>query len=152
MIKETLIAVQDAIKEIPELRYIAEDWGQLDSFEMKPVQFPCALIDFTGADYSSIGGNAQNADATLTLRVVQVQEQNSTNAPNANANFESYDLIEKVNKVLHGKHSLTRVSCRKIDRDDVLKEISLTYKFGFKDVSAIKEYKKLPNIGVGINP
>lgn len=150
MIKETLIAVQDALKKITELRYIAEDWGQLDNFEMSPVQFPCALIDFSGADYASIGGNAQTADATLSVRVAQIQVQNSTNAPNANINFESYDLITKINTKLHGSHALTRISCRKTDRDDVIKEIVLTYKFGFKDVATKKEYKKLSDVGIGI--
>lgn len=156
MIKETLIAVQDALKNVVGLRYIAEDWGQLDNYEMKPAQFPCALIDFTTADYTSIGGRAQTANATLIVRVAQIQIQNSVNAPNADANYESYDLITAVNKVLHGLSSehfnaLSRITSHKANRDDVIKEIVITYKFGFKDTSTIKEFTRIsasPNIEI----
>ena len=32
MIKDTLTAVKEALKTVPDLRYTAEDWGQLDFF------------------------------------------------------------------------------------------------------------------------
>ena len=44
--KTILNAVMQRLKEqVSELRYISEDWGQLDYYEtMPPVKFPCALV------------------------------------------------------------------------------------------------------------
>lgn len=151
MIEQILIAVQTELEKLKtsgELRYVAEDWGQIDDYNVSQGQLPCALVDFAEADYKSIGGGSQSADPVLiVVRIAQIQLQQSTNAPDANATFGSYGLVAGVNKVLHGLSSpdfnaLCRVSCRKANREDVIKEIVLIYKTGFTDTSTAKTYSK----------
>ena len=69
MIKDTLTAVKEALKTVPDLRYTTEDWGQLDFFNQPPVRFPCVLLDAEEVRYSDSGRGFQQGEASLTVRV-----------------------------------------------------------------------------------
>lgn len=64
--KAILIAVQETLLTIPELRYVDEDWGQLDDYSPNPpTQFPLALIDVGNLQYSDI---SRDRNATPQMR------------------------------------------------------------------------------------
>lgn len=54
--KALLEKIQQQVSEIAELKYIDENWGQLDYYSPNmPVQFPCALIDVQQVQYTNLG-------------------------------------------------------------------------------------------------
>lgn len=56
--------------QVPELKWIDQDFGQLEQFEYRPaVSFPCCLIDFPMANYSNLGNLSQLGDITVQLRL-----------------------------------------------------------------------------------
>jgi hypothetical protein len=55
---------------VPELRWIDQDFGQLERFRYRPeVSFPCALIDFVQATYSNQAELAQIGEVTINIRI-----------------------------------------------------------------------------------
>lgn len=55
---------------VPEVKWIDQDFGQLEQFDTRPpVNFPCVLIDFPMATYSGLSDLAQMADITVQLRI-----------------------------------------------------------------------------------
>lgn len=117
MIKDTLTAVKEALKTVPDLRYTAEDWGQLDFFNQPPVRFPCVLLDAEEVRYSDSGRGFQQGEASLTVRVADNRIFNgSFQAPASQAEFAMFDLLQAVYKALQGLSGpgfspLTRSRC-----------------------------------------
>lgn len=150
MIKTILSDVQDRLSSLEFLRYIGEDWGQLDMYsEMPPVKFPCALIDFDVASYESIGKAMQTCEAELSIRFANLPTNNtSSKAPNKNQPFEIFDKIEALNKILHhvdgeGYSRLVRKSMTRVRRDDNIKEFVINYSVSFTDASTEAIYTKI---------
>ena len=103
MIKDTLTAVKEALKTVPDLRYTAEDWGQLDFFNQPPVRFPCVLLDAEEVRYSDSGRGFQQGEASLTVRVADNRVFNgSFQAPASQAEFAMFDLLQAVYQALQG--------------------------------------------------
>ncbi len=141
MIKHILSSVQSALKErVPDLRYIAEDWGQLDFYREKPpVNFPCALIGFSSGEYSDSGQGQQLAKIEFTVSVTDMPLVR----PNPEQSFDSYELLQKVYRTLQGLGDdcfapVTRKRLMKISRDDGLREWIFTFQTAFLDNDAIK--------------
>ncbi|MBN8834584.1 MAG: hypothetical protein ABS68_00175 [Niastella sp. SCN 39-18] len=92
---------------VPEVRYINQDMGQLENYELRPaVSWPCLLIDVDDFKYSQVQGNTtQMAEGIVTLRLGLVQYTQSDNLvpdnirPNALA---YYEVEEKITQALHG--------------------------------------------------
>src|SRR5438045_2520697 len=61
----------DQIKTtLPEIKWIDQDFGQLEMFEYKPnVSFPCALVDFVQANYSNLSENGQIGELMIQIRL-----------------------------------------------------------------------------------
>ena len=62
--------------------------------------------------------------------------------------FEIFDLIAKVNKLLHGSGGehysrLCRVSLKKMLREDAIREFVMSYKFSYTDSTATSTYHKI---------
>ena len=151
--KEVFKDIQERLKTIPELRYVGEDWGQLN-FEQPPVEWPCVLIDLGNAEFSSEGMKAQQVHATLNITIADIRYHgvSSVLPPEQEAKaFEVFDLIEKVNRLLHGTGGehysrLCRVSLKKMLREDAVREFVMTYKFAYADATAVTQYRKLTDI------
>lgn len=139
------------LEAIPELRYVSEDWGQLN-FEQPPVNFPCALVDLGEIRYTQAGRNTQQAEATLNVTIADIRFDGITMAlpkDKQGKAFEVFRIIESVNRQLHGyeseKHSrLVRQGIKKIIREDAVREFLITYRFGFTDESAMPVYTNHP--------
>jgi hypothetical protein len=65
------IALQGYIKaNVPTIKHIALDIGQLDYYETRPaVSFPCLLIDFGDTHFNDEGQNVQWANITIKTRL-----------------------------------------------------------------------------------
>ncbi len=151
--KEAFKDILERLKTIPELRYVGEDWGQLN-FEQPPVDWPCALIDLSNAEFSSSGMKAQQTEATVNITIADIRYHSVSSAlpPEQEAKaFEIFDLIDKVNRLLHGTGGehysrLCRVSLKKMLREDAVREFVMSYKFSYTDSTAVLKFRKLSDI------
>lgn len=149
--KATLVAIQQTLQTIPELRYVDEDWGQMDDYTPNPpTQFPLALIDVGNLQFSDISRDRnavpqmrQMASGTVTIRICDLRLTNSSGRAPASQKaliFGIWDLIDKVHAKLHGNviggsvGALMRTNMRKVKRDDGIQEYEVTYTIGMTNV------------------
>ncbi|WP_395049417.1 hypothetical protein [Flavobacterium sp.] len=149
--KAVLKNIQDTLSTIPALKYIDEDWGQLDDYSPNPpTQFPLALIDIGSLQYSDIGKdrtatpqNRQMATGTIVISIANLKLTNtSARAPLTQKNqaWSIWDIVESVHTKLHGvvvggsAGALMRTAMRKMKRDDGIQEYEVTYTIGITNV------------------
>lgn len=149
--KIVLQNIQILLATIPELKYIDEDWGQLDDYSPNPpTQFPLVLIDIGNLQYSDIGKdrtatpeNRQMATGTIVLSIANLKLTNtSVRAPQnqKDAAWSIWEIIESVHKKVHGTlveatvGAMMRTNMRKVKRDDGIQEYEVTYTVGLGNV------------------
>ncbi len=149
--KVILQNIQTILATIPELKYIDEDWGQLDDYSPNPpTQFPLVLLDIGSLQYSDISKdrsaipvNRQMATGTIVLSIANLKLTNTSfKAPQTqkNAAWSIWDIIEKVHQKLHGISvessvgAMMRTAMRKVKRDDGIQEYEVTYTIGMTNV------------------
>jgi hypothetical protein len=101
--KNILLAIQTRLAaQVPELLYIDKDWGQLN-YEQPPVQFPCALLDVSNADYTQFSsGVLQRARATIEVIIINRNlVPSSAASPRRAEAFVTLEIISKVHAALH---------------------------------------------------
>ena len=142
--------IKTQLEKVSELKYIDEDWGQLDHYGVDiPVQWPCALVRLSGGQFSDIGRdrkaipqNRQEGILTFEITIAKVKLTNSSNkAPinQQNSAFEIWELVEKVHQALHGwkpiekTGSLIRSNMNSTKREDGVQEINIIYTCGIHD-------------------
>jgi hypothetical protein len=145
--KAILKNITALLQSIPELRYVDEDWGQLDYYSPHfPVLWPCALIDIANADYSNIGkdrtatpAERQEATATLQLRVADLKLSNSSAMTPDTMKEDVWvveDLLQKIHEKLQGFKPgentgvLVRTKRSRAKRDDGVQLYNVVYTFG----------------------
>ena len=105
---EIFVALCDHLeKEVPELRWIDEDGGQLNAHQnIRPaVDFPCCLIDISYPDCRDTNETEQLVNATITIRLgfQSAGETNSkTPEPVRRRALERLSVIEKVQGAMQG--------------------------------------------------
>lgn len=141
-----LTNIQNKIAEIADLKYIDEDWGQLDYYSPNiPVKWPCCLIDMNNGDFSNIGQdltkspkNRQNGKLTVKLTFANMKLSNTSfKAPQSQKDkaWLIIGLIEEVHKKIHGFtpdancSKMLRAGFAKVKRDDGVQEYSVYYTF-----------------------
>lgn len=147
---DILQAINDKLNEVTELKYIDENWGQLDLYGPQiPVQWPCALVDFNTGQFTNIGRNyrvkpqnRQEGTLTVEITIANLKLTNSSNkAPTFQKEkaFAIWDLINKVHEVLQGWNPtenagvLIRTTFSKVRRDDGVQEFRVIYSIGLHD-------------------
>lgn len=149
--------------DVSALKYVDQDWGQMDFFQSPPVKYPCALIDIQTADFSDIGDLVQQGDTRVVIRIFDLPLSNSSGrAPNnqkENAR-KVWKLIVDINKSLHGQNFLQegcglpmRKGMRRIKREDGCIQTELYYQIQSTDASCkptTKEAVAQPNITVSL--
>jgi len=142
--------IQAKLQTLPGLKYVDEDWGQLDYYSPNfPVQWPCALIDVTNAAYSDTGKDRtkdpqqrQIAECYLTLSIANLKLTNTSGRapkPQKDNARSIWELIEDVHKAVHGWNpeamagKLIRRGMQRVKRDDGVQEYTLSYSFGLTD-------------------
>ena len=148
---DILQSTQNRIAEVTALKYIDEDWGQLDSYSPHPpVKFPFALIDVSNAVYSNLGVdrakdpiNRQTAVGTITIIIGNLKLTNTSfKAPQQQKEnaWSIHSLIEDVHKKLHGwrptekSGALIRTGRQRVISDDGVQKYRITYSIGLTDV------------------
>lgn len=151
MSKEVLQGIQNTLETIPGMKYVDEDWGQLDDYSPHPpTQFPLALIDIGALQYSDIGKdrtatpqNRQMATGTIVISIANLKLTNtSARAPQPQKDkaWAIWDIVESVHKKLHGvvvggsAGAMMRTAMRKVKRDDGIQEYEVTYTIGMTNV------------------
>ena len=149
--KNVIIAVKAKLAENTGLRYVDEDWGQLDAYSPNfPVQWPCALIDMAANQFSNTGRthgaspeNRQEDIFRLIVRVANIRLGNSSAKAPANQKAVAYsiwDELEGVHVALHGWKptdncgALIRESITRAVRDDGVQEYIMVYGGHLNDV------------------
>lgn len=91
--------------EVPALKWIDMDMGQLDTAERPAVAWPCALVGIRIPKASSITDMEQDCTAKVSIALgFDKPGQTSANAAEANrtAGLAVYDVIADVYKALQG--------------------------------------------------
>lgn len=144
MIKDIFTAVEKAIIEnAPGVKYVSEDWGQLDFYQSHPpVQWPCLLYDLAKFDYSDRGMHSQEAVGTIVIRIADYNAVNtSALAPDHTPPLAILEIISDVYKALQGLGGetftrLRRTKLLRVRRDDGIREYEMTFQTSFTDNDA----------------
>jgi hypothetical protein len=151
MSKAILKSIQDILSAIPTLKYVDEDWGQLDDYSPNPpTQFPLALIDIGSLQFSDIGRDAttspqnrQMATGTIVISIANLKLTNtSARAPQPQKDlaWSIWDIVQSVHEKLHGVKveasvgAMIRTAMRKVKRDDGIQEYEVTYTIGIGNI------------------
>lgn len=149
--KAVLKSIQDTLMTIPALKYVDEDWGQLDDYSPNPpTKFPLSLIDIGNLQYSDIGKdktatpqNRQMATGTIVISIANLKLTNTSGkAPQSQKDkaWSIWDIVESVHGKLHGvvvggsAGAMMRTAMRKVKRDDGIQEYEVTYTIGMTNV------------------
>lgn len=137
--KTLFITVMRKLQEdLPELRYISEDWGQLDHYSDKPpVNWPCALISISsGQDTTQTKDNRKRA-TTLQVRIADTPSY-SANAAAPSSQIDIalriLEITDRVGDVLHGlevegyKSDLAQINFTKVLREDGIREYAVYFR------------------------
>ncbi len=144
-----ITAIQTRLSsEVPTLKYIDEDWGQLDYYSPNPpVKWPCVLIDVQDAQWSNLGSLKQQGLLQLSIKVIDLRLSNSSHAaPKGQKNNSKsfYTLTQAIYKALHGWSNdkdlysdLIRTAERRVKRDDGIKMHEMIFTTQFTDTTAV---------------
>jgi hypothetical protein len=142
--KTVLENIQNRLSTVSELKYIDENWGQLDDYDnFAPVKYPCALIEIGSIEFSHLGMdkkaiamNRQMGSASIVISIATVKlTQTSFNAPKSQKDiaWAIWDILDNVHKSLHGYRpnentsALMRTGIRRIKRDDGIQLYEITF-------------------------
>jgi len=142
--KALLEKIQQQVSEIAELKYIDENWGQLDYYSPNmPVQFPCALIDVQQVQFSNLGRDMSKKPVQRQIGTIQIKitvanmrlSNSSMQAPRRQKEevWAIWGITEKIHQQLHGVSLLPNVSAlirssqSRTLRDDGVQEYEVYY-------------------------
>lgn len=148
---QVIQSIQDKIKTLPTIKYVDEDWGQLDYYAPHfPVKWPCVLIDISNAQFSNLGMdktaspmNRQTANTNVSLTIANLKLTNTSgNAPQLQKDqgFNIWKLQQDIHALLHGWNptagtgKLIRTSMQRTKRDDGVQEYTITYSLGITNI------------------
>lgn len=149
--EDVIQGTQDKLAQVAGLKYVDEDWGQLDYYSPNfPVKWPCALVDVVQADYQNVGRdrsatpqNRQMANGMLSITLANMRLSNTgAKAPQSQKDnaWSIHGLIRQIHEILHGfcptekSGPLMRTGLRRVRRDDGVQEYRILYGFGMTDV------------------
>lgn len=141
--------------EVPELRYIDQDFGQLENYTtMPPVSFPCVLIELGEFDFEDFAGkNTQQGQGMVLIRFATEAWSQSNNLATQQIRETAlayYDIEQKIHLALHGWRAtgfskLLRRKAVKEQRDDTnLRVRILAYTTSFEDETTMPVMTTIP--------
>lgn len=147
--------------QVPELRYIDQDFGQLENYTMKPpVIWPCALIELGEFDFDDMAGkNMQHGEGLVLIRFATEAWSPSNNLTTAAIREKAlryYEIEQKIHVALHGWRDtgfskLLRRKAVKEQRDDTnIRVRVLGYATSFEDDTTMPVTNTIPRPGVTI--
>ena len=102
--KQILTNIIERLSEIPELKYVDENWGQAESGQPNPIKYPMALIDVESTGWSDMGNHAQSGQASIVIAVSALRLGNTSHGvPEGQRDhaFAFYDLMYAIHCKLH---------------------------------------------------
>jgi hypothetical protein len=156
------LALSDHIKAtVPEVKWIDQDFGQLEQFEYRPaVAFPCVLIDYPLANYTGLSELSQLADITVQFRIGFAPfSQSNAEAPLSvrEKALEYYQLEQKLYEAIQGfsteyTQPLIRINAgteQRLSANDVADNMGLrvrvmNFSTQFEDNSKLPVYNQTP--------
>lgn len=99
---ELFVALCDHLeKEVPELRWIDEDEGQLNTQPgiRPPVDFPCCLIDIQYPGCRDITDTYQTVTASITLKIVFLSAGETNNKAPVRFRKRALDRLSVTDKI-----------------------------------------------------
>ena len=155
--KQLIADLKTRLATVAAIRYIDEDWGQLDYYSPnQPVKWPCVIIDINQAAWGNQGEHVQIGLAQISIRVADMKLSNTNaKAPSSQqtAAASIFDLLTSIHAALHGwtadsaSGPLTRTLTRKVNRDDGIREFEMIYSVQLFDDSAKIVYDTVPITG-----
>ena len=152
--KKLIADLKTRLSTVPEIRYIDEDWGQLDYYSPnQPVKWPCAIIDISQATWGNQGLHVQIGLVQVSIRVADMKLSNTNlkaPASQQEAAASIFDLLSSIHAVLHGWAGdstygpLTRTLTRRVNRDDGIREFEMIYSVQIIDDSAKINFDTTP--------
>ncbi len=135
---ELINKVKEKIAAIDGIRYVDEDWGQLDYYtQYPPVQWPCVLVDFSEVNYEDIGRGKQTAEGYLSIRLADLKLGNTSNKAPQTQKDNVHNIME-IAQTLHAElqtwKGFTRTRTTRAKRDDAIREYVITYRFALYEV------------------
>lgn len=143
---EILKNIQNRLQEIPELKYVDEDWGQLNLYPQDiPVKWPCALFEVRSGNFENIGKDRKTSPEerqmgrfSLDVTLGNLKLSNTSGkAPLSQKNSAWY--IHTVENLVHQKlqgfspgvncSKLIRTGVQNVRRDDGVQEKHVFYDF-----------------------
>lgn len=144
--KELIDATRTRLAEGTLLKYIDENWGQIEYVVAPPVKWPCALISIYSGNFSDIGidrtqtpQNRQMGNYIIELRFANLKMTPSSAKAKASLKQNSlsiFDVLDEAHALLHGwspggaigKYMRLRMQMEK--RDDGVQEFMVQYSVG----------------------
>jgi hypothetical protein len=137
--------------QVPELRYVEQDLGQLDNYDIRPaVAWPCCLLDLDEFKYfETANDRRQFGDGFISLRIglVRYSESNNLVADNVRMNaLRFYKIENKINAALHGwqddgfSRLLRRFSGTEKRNDDIRVRV-VKYAISYEDSNGLIKTK-----------
>jgi hypothetical protein len=107
---------------VPTVRWVDFDLGQLDGTELPPVSYPCVLIGFEGATYSEVSQLIQLGEVSLSIRVAFKTFERTGSAINTtfrDVGLAHLDVLRQVHFALQG---LTGAAYSQLSRTSMSQE------------------------------
>lgn len=142
-IEDLFIDVCDLINEVPEIKWVDLDFGQMDSETRPAVLFPCALVSIDLPNTNDVGNKVQKPQVIINVKLCfNYNGETSTGTPpvsRARA-LEYYGLVKSVYKKLQGARIGTGALKRRAQvesaRPDKIKIVDMPFETFFLDNSA----------------
>lgn len=102
--EDLYLKLLELLKQVPQLRYIDLDTGQLMA-EKPPIVYPAALIEIDLPQSEDIGGNIQRCNVNFSIRIVtKAFHETNANAPTSviKSSLEWLRLQNEIYKKLQG--------------------------------------------------
>lgn len=144
-LQDIYLGVMDLLSQVPELKWIDQDYGQLDDPDVRPaVAFPCALIGTDLVRCQDIGMKKQKCPVQVNIKIgFNYAGESSAVTPLAvrDKALEYYRVLKSVYLKLQGARigeltPLKRASQVEASRPDRIKIVEMPFNTEFIDVTA----------------
>lgn len=145
---QILLDLQERIEtEVPEIRYIDQDLGQLgqtDEDNRPPLSYPAVLIDFPASQYSELASSNQLGNILISFQLIFApysQTWNQAPLEVRKKGLEYLDIEQKLHNALQGWSleyfvKLSRTTVQSQNNNDIgLRVRNLTYVTEYEDYS-----------------
>ena len=156
---ETIItAIIDKLaSDIPELRHIDINIGQM-AVPDPPVDYPCALIDVSEIDWTTLGCKRQRGEVNIEIElffIIRTSTQSAAPKEVRASALEHFSIIKKVYKTLQGLSGdtfsgLTRVKSQR-NKEYYPRGFKMAFTCSIEDSSAVQTYRKLSDVQLDID-